>query len=61
MRHLDVLKGEMKDLTIVRATVLAAMRRWFEENGYLEVAGQTPDCFPAPNRSTSFGANDPRT
>jgi asparaginyl-tRNA synthetase len=54
MRHLDVLKGEMKDLTIVRATVLAAMRRWFEENGYLEVVpptltGATGSCEWFPN------------
>jgi asparaginyl-tRNA synthetase len=54
MRHLNVLKGEFKDLTIVRATVLAAMRRWFEENGYVEVipptlTGPTGSCEWFPN------------
>lgn len=54
MRHLDVLQGKMKDLTLIRATVLAAMRRWFEENAYIEVipptlTGPTGSCEWFPN------------
>lgn len=54
MRHLDVLKGGLKDLTLTRATVLAAMRRWFEANNYIEVipptlTGATGSCEWFPN------------
>lgn len=54
MRHLEVLNGQMKDLTVVRATVLSAMRKWFEQNGYLEVipptlTGATGSCEWFPN------------
>lgn len=54
MRHLDVLNGQLKELTIIRATVLAAMRGWFEANNYLEVipptlTGATGSCEWFPN------------
>ena len=54
MRHLNVLNGNFKNLTVIRATVLASMRRWFEENSYLEVippslTGATGSCEWFPN------------
>jgi asparaginyl-tRNA synthetase len=54
MRHLEVLQGQMRDLTIVRAMVLGAMRRWFEDNNYIEVipptlTGATGSCEWFPN------------
>jgi asparaginyl-tRNA synthetase len=54
MRHTEVLHGKMKDLTLIRATVLSAMRRWFEENDFLEVipptlTGPTGSCEWFPN------------
>lgn len=54
MRHREVLEGRLKDLTAIRAIVLSAMRRWFEQNGYMEVipptlTGPTGSCEWFPN------------
>jgi asparaginyl-tRNA synthetase len=54
MRHKEVLKGRLNDLTAIRAIVLSAMRRWFEQNGYVEVipptlTGPTGSCEWFPN------------
>jgi asparaginyl-tRNA synthetase len=54
MRHKEVLNGRMKDLTRIRAIALGAIRRWFEDNGYLEVipptlTGATGSCEWFPN------------
>jgi asparaginyl-tRNA synthetase len=54
MRHKEVLDGRLKDLTHIRAIALSAIRRWFEDNGYLEVipptlTGATGSCEWFPN------------
>jgi asparaginyl-tRNA synthetase len=54
MRHKEVLNGRLKDLTRIRAIALGAIRRWFEDNGYLEVipptlTGATGSCEWFPN------------
>lgn len=54
MRHKEVLNGRYKDLTHVRAIALSAIRKWFDENGYLEVipptlTGATGSCEWFPN------------
>lgn len=54
MRHKEVLEGRLRDLTAIRAIVLSAMRRWFEQNGYMEVipptlTGPTGSCEWFPN------------
>ena len=54
MRHAEVLNGQFNSLTMIRATALAAIRRWFDDNGYLEVipptlTGATGSCEWFPN------------
>jgi asparaginyl-tRNA synthetase len=54
MRHMEILEGQLNDLTLIRATALSAIRRWFEENSYLEVipptlTGATGSCEWFPN------------
>ena len=54
MRHTEVLRGQFSDLTIIRAKALSAIRKWFDDNGYLEVipptlTGATGSCEWFPN------------
>ena len=54
MKHKEVLNGSMRDLTFIRAISLSAIRRWFDENGYVEVipptlTGATGSCEWFPN------------
>jgi asparaginyl-tRNA synthetase len=54
MKHKEVLKGGMRDLTCIRAAALSAIRKWFDENGYIEVipptlTGATGSCEWFPN------------
>lgn len=54
MRHIQALKGELTDLTNIRATALSAIRKWFEDNHYIEVippslTGPTGSCEWFPN------------
>lgn len=54
MRHMEILNGQLNDLTLIRATALSAIRKWFEENSYLEVipptmTGATGSCEWFPN------------
>jgi len=54
MRHKEVLSGNLKDLTKIRAIALSTIRRWFEENDYMEVipptlTGPTGSCEWFPN------------
>lgn len=54
MRHLDITQGRYKHLTLLRAKMLKATRKWFEDNKYLEVpcpaiTGATGSCEWFPN------------
>jgi asparaginyl-tRNA synthetase len=54
MRHTEVLQGHLNDLTLIRAIALSAIRKWFDDNNYIEVipptlTGATGSCEWFPN------------
>ncbi len=54
MRHLEVIQGTFKDTTLLRSKLLAAARKWFEENSFMEISvpcitGATGSCEWFPN------------
>lgn len=54
MRHFSVARGEFSKTTHLRSSMLAATRRWFEENSFMEISvphitGATGSCEWFPN------------
>lgn len=54
MRHVSVLRGDFQQTTQLRASLLAAARRWFAESSFLEInvphiTGATGSCEWFPN------------
>lgn len=54
MRHFAVLRGEFSKTTILRSKMLGAARKWFEQEGFLEInvphiTGATGSCEWFPN------------
>lgn len=54
MRHVSVLRGDFQKTTQLRASLLAAARKWFAENSFLEInvphiTGATGSCEWFPN------------
>lgn len=54
MRHFEVIRGEHSHTTLLRSHLLAAARRWFEQNSFMEISvpcitGATGSCEWFPN------------
>ncbi|MFH2050530.1 MAG: hypothetical protein ABIJ12_13925, partial [bacterium] len=54
MRHFDVMKGSLSEITMLRSKLLGTARKWFEQNSFLEICvphitGATGSCEWFPN------------